>query len=278
MKNVFKRVCIMLCTFVLVAQLLPAAALAQERYGVERWASIKQLLAQGDYIEGEAIAVVRVGAQDALPGETDELAEVASDSVELAVKGAQNTESAVDDEAALRLQSSDTDEFSIVHVVDHSRTTEQILNDLLDDPNVITAEPNYVIAVAATQNDTAPSLTAGSSTDFAIGAAQTPEYGNGAGDLTNMQWYLSGDTTYRTPDSPTAGYSLNVPGWNGSDPNASGTVCVVDTGLDTSHPDLQQALFTFSAEQQVKYGCGPHGRNFAGDHPIHSRDSQGWFQ
>ena len=92
------------------------------------------------------------------------------------------------------------------------------------------------------------------------------------GDLTDMQWYLA-DTSdsYTTPLSPTGGYNLNVPGWmegrrdENAPANASGTICIMDTGIDTDHPDLQGVLYEFTAEQQAKYGCGQYGFNASGD-------------
>ena len=76
---------------------------------------------------------------------------------------------------------------------------------------------------------------------------------------------------YTTPLSPTAGYTMEVPGWQEgrTNPNASvnagGTICIMDTGVDTDHPDLQGVLYEFTPEQQAKYGCGKYGYNASGD-------------
>ena len=78
-------------------------------------------------------------------------------------------------------------------------------------------------------------------------------------------------TPYTTPLSPTGGYSLEVPGWqegrtnNDAPANAGGTICIMDTGIDTDHPDLQGVLYEFTPEQQAKYGCGKYGYNASGD-------------
>lgn len=45
--------------------------------------------------------------------------------------------------------------------------------------------------------------------------------------------------------------------------NASGTICIIDNGIDVNHPDMADVLYTFSPAQQQKYGCGPHGINMA---------------
>ena len=108
----------------------------------------------------------------------------------------------------------------------------------------------------------------------------------GPGDLSAMQWYLA-DTSdiYTTPLSPTGGYSLGVAGWregrrNEKAPeNAGGTICIMDTGIDTDHPDLQGVLYEFTEEQQEKYGCGRYGLNASGDsNPVNEQkavDSHG---
>ena len=108
----------------------------------------------------------------------------------------------------------------------------------------------------------------------------------GPGDLSAMQWYLA-DTSdiYTTPLSPTGGYSLGVAGWregrrNEKAPeNAGGTICIMDTGIDTDHPDLQGVLYEFTEEQQKKYGCGRYGLNASGDsNPVNEQkavDSHG---
>ena len=108
----------------------------------------------------------------------------------------------------------------------------------------------------------------------------------GPGDLSAMQWYLA-DTSeiYTTPLSPAGGYSLGIAGWregrrNENAPeNAGGTICIMDTGIDTDHPDLQGVLYEFTKEQQEKYGCGRYGLNASGDNnPVNEQkavDSHG---
>lgn len=66
-----------------------------------------------------------------------------------------------------------------------------------------------------------------------------------------MQWSLDESmSTFVTPYSPTSGYGMNAPGWleGHNDPsavNASGTVCIMDTGIDVTPPDLQGVLYNF---------------------------------
>ncbi len=133
-----------LLAFVLAASLaptVPARAVANE--GTLECAPIEDLLVAGNYAEGEAVAIVRANAQPHVAAQTEDLAEVEANSVELAVGNAERTDSMLDDAVALRAQDAGSDACTVQLVVDHSRTTEQILRDLYDDPNVIAAEPNY---------------------------------------------------------------------------------------------------------------------------------------
>ena len=266
--------------FVLASALVPIApvgAVADESAPMR--APIEELLSAGDYVEGEAIALVRVDGDLDTEADAETLAEVDADAVKLAAEGAEKTEGTADDEAALRVQSACSDTYTVQYVVDPSRTTEQILRDLYADPDVIAAEPNYTFEVAAdsaidaratgenaAMQQGGATVTVGGS-DYLAAAAGA----NNPGDLTEQQWDLSESTAnYTTPRSPVANYNANVPGWregrtNASAPsNASGTVCIMDTGLDVNHPDLKGVVFEFSKEQQEKYGCGPYGKNASG--------------
>ena len=305
---------------------------------------IESLLADRDYVEGEAIAIVQHGTRLRISSNTEELAEISSEAVEMTADDAGETEGTVDDEAALRMQSSTADLYDVQLVVDHTRTTEQILRDLYANPHVIAAEPNYTMSIAdvdagdtdatndgATDSpvadreaeapvadspagtivaaEAAPedaSIEADDPTDavaseeaaagtepdlLPLAASDTPEQdlvdspddaaplttqaATNPRDLTSLQWgnddSLSTDANANTPHSPTAGYSMNVPGWaegrnNENAPaNASGTICIMDTGFDANHPDLAGLVYEFSEEQQAQYGCGRYGYNASGD-------------
>ena len=266
--------------FAMVFALMPIAPLgAMAGEDAPARAPIEELLAAGDYVEGEAIALVRSdGALDAETN-TETLAEVDAEAVELAAEGAEKTESAADDEAALRIQSARSDAYTVQYVVDPERTTEQILRDLYADPDVIAAEPNYTFNAAATFANGPQATGKGAAaqqadTTIAMGDSDYLTAAAGVsnpGDLTEQQWDLSASTgSYTTPRAPTANYNINVPGWRegrtseSAAPNASGTVCIMDTGIDVNHPDLKNVVFEFTKAQQEKYGCGPHGKNASG--------------
>ena len=257
--------------------LAPRAAVAEQ--GSASDALIAQMLASGDYVEGEAVAIVRSHADLEATPQAQQLAEVGTDVVQAAAQTTGQAQTAAADEVALRVQSAQEDTLDVKLVVDRNRTTEQILRDLYADPDVISAEPNYITTkLEAFGGETdadqvAASLTPGTVQGENL-AAQTDANGNPE-DLTSLQWAmdssLSTDANANTPISPTAGYSMNVPGWRDgrtnadAAANASGTVCVMDTGIDANHPDLKNVLYQFTDEQQKKYNCGPYGYNASGD-------------
>lgn len=287
--------------------------------------------AQSAYAEGEALAIVREKEPPQVTGQAELLAEVGPKAVKAAMEewnssGAATAEVLVQRNRNLQIQEEDT--FAIWSVTDRDKSTEQLIQDLYEDPNVIAAEPNYLTYATdeeeeadkeesseeAGEAETAADSESSAdeepdSNDVNEGAAGTDEskhadtanHGSTSGeaatdtesaaveepdseetgkkaDLSPMQWYTGkedvtdkesssekGSATYTTPLSPTGGYSLEVPGWqegrtNKDAPaNASGTICIMDTGIDTDHPDLKDVLYEFTPEQQAKYGCGKYG-------------------
>ena len=136
---------VVLLSIALVLSFVPLAprVAAADEPQVER-AAIADLLAAGEYVEGEAIAIVRESAEPETSAASEDIATVDADSVELAVEGATDAGGAAD-VAAERVPQTSADSFTVKQVVDHNRTTEQILQELYADPNVIAAEPNYLI-------------------------------------------------------------------------------------------------------------------------------------
>ena len=294
MTHMMKCVVRTLLAIVLVLSSVPLVPKRAAAEDVSLDARIQSMLDGGGYVDGEAIVIVRSHAQVETSPVTEDLAK--------------RTENATGEEVALRAQSIQGDSFEVKLVVDHGRSTEQLLRDLYADPDVISAEPNYTASAEAfgdeelwpdegaagqgaaskpaaspltespLAEDSAPTAPA---TDGLLSAQSEPAaaglqtQATSPRDLTPLQWYadksLSTDDSANTPISPTAGYSLNVPGWlegrtNQNAPaNASGTVCIMDTGIDATHPDLSGLLYKFSPEEQQKYGCGEYGYNVSGD-------------
>ncbi|MCR5451792.1 MAG: S8 family serine peptidase, partial [Lachnospiraceae bacterium] len=187
----------------------------------------------------------------------DVLSEVDAEAVELAI-----SESEENTKADERIEVAEDDTYVIRHVVDHTKSTKEILTELYADPDVVEAEPNYVLKKPEPISDLTET-TSGVKADTKVGTVK-----KGADlddtDLTDYQWYANDATAsiYRTPNAKNGdARSLKIPGWNGSEDNASGTLCVMDTGIDITHPDLVDSLYTFTEEQQAKYHCGPNGIN-----------------
>ena len=230
---------------------------------------------QKSYVEGEALAIVKGDIQLKGPGKVERIAQVSSLALQDVLEEWDDSEVLTKES---RRQFEEDETFAIWSVSDRNQTTEEILRELRTDPDVIAAEPNY-IAYAANEEE------AEAEPEEAVEAAEAeteePEADNtestvSRGDLSPMQWSngspgSEAPAIYTTPLSPTAGYSLEVPGWqegrtNPNAPaNAGGTICIMDTGVDTDHPDLQGVLYEFTPEQQAKYGCGKYGYNASGD-------------
>ena len=256
--------------------------------------AIEEMLTDGNYTEGEAIAVVRGSAGPAISGDAELLLSLGAASVEGAIEAEKKNGLLSAELAGQRMKEGEGKDYSVWKVSDSGKTTKELLNELYADPDVISAEPNYM-AYAAEEEDTesadaaqegeigepagetaAEDTSQGTTTDSENASSEersaAREEAPLIGDLSEMQWYLA-DTSdlYTTPLSPTGGYSLGVPGWKegrrdvNAPANSSGTICIMDDGFDTEHPDLKDVLYEFTPEQQAKYGCGKYGYNASGD-------------
>lgn len=230
---------------------------------------------QKSYVEGEALTIVRGEVRLQGPGRTERIAQVSARAFQDVLEEWDDSE-VLTKEGGRQFEENET--FTIWSISDRNQTTEEILRELRTDPDVIVAEPNY-IAYAANEEE------AEAEPEEAVEAAEAeteePEADNTEptvtkGDLSPMQWSNGSPGSevpaiYTTPLSPTVGYTMEVPGWqegrtNPNAPaNAGGTICIMDTGVDTDHPDLQGVLYEFTPEQQAKYGCGKYGYNASGD-------------
>ncbi len=220
--------------------------------------AIEEMLSAGDHTDGEAIAVVRGSSGPAISGDAEMLLSLGSDSIRGAIDTEKKNGSPAADLAGRRMKEEGTP-FSVWKVSDSGKTTEELLEELYADPDVISAEPNYM-AYAAEEKGTEKTET------------KPPQEAAALADLSEMQWDLADTSSlYTTPLSPTGGYSLGVPGWKegrrnvNAPANSSGTICIMDGGIDTEHPDLKDVLYEFTPEQQAKYGCGKYGYNASGD-------------
>lgn len=249
--------------------------------------------AQSEYIKGKAIAIVSGEKGPGIGDRQELIAEISADAVKSTVMELKET-GAASDFALQRLQSAAAESYTIWKVSDQSCSTEQLLLELCENPHVIIAEPEYLAYAAREEEATEAAEDESKESDGSGATAEQSEAASqsgsnilatetaaenpaglekpGPGDLTAMQWDLA-DTSgiYTTPLSPNGGYSLGIAGWKEgrldekAPANAGGTICVMDTGIDTDHPDLRGVLYEFTKEQQAKYGCGRYGYNASGD-------------
>ena len=150
---VLRRFVAILSAVILACGLVPSSALASE--SAEEGSSVQ--LEPGTYVEHEALAyVVADGSSDGIAAfwqggsvldDAKTLMEVDAQTVKDAVDesdGAQSGESAAVSSRSLSTLS-ESDEGRLVLVRDESKTTEQLIEELMADGNVVFAEPNYTV-------------------------------------------------------------------------------------------------------------------------------------
>lgn len=82
-------------------------------------------------------------------------------------------------------------------------------------------------------------------------------------DLTKFQWSSSTDTSLLTGERGEE-VDANIPNWNTSEENAGGIVCVMDTGIDYTHPDLASNMADLSGVAAT-IGGGANGINLTNE-------------
>ncbi len=201
---------------------------------------VDDMLSAGDYVEGEVVAAFRardgqLTAHSTAPYEVTPLITVDSSAARAAANDGLTTQSA--------------ENLTLTSVASDSLTTEELLRMLADDPNVGFVEPNYTFSLEGANSD-----------DFA--ATQVANISD-VTDLTPMQWgNWATDQTMRT-EAFAANPSINVPGFGSTQSGANMdkpiVVALIDTAVDHTHPDLDEVMYHFSAEQQAALGCHEWG-------------------
>lgn len=266
---------------------------------------IQNLLAQGDYIEHEAIALVRsdIAASrsnamsllssaetlmDVSPEAVSEVARKAGAPAEMQIAAAGISPLSMEGGAA----GTSAPVAAIVHVRDESKSSQQLLEELLATEGVLAAEPNYLVETTDEENEgdakvadeddgsdagaadsrlqsslnsenesaaTAPLLDAPTD-NMLVPVANVPG-GGSVGDGTSFQWGNSNDG--RMAGAASAGEDINYDDWNqGAGIEADGPViAVLDTGIDGTNPDLANKLWSSSAYPELADfpGADEHG-------------------
>ena len=168
-----------LLSFALVVSLSSPAALAQPAFH-------EQMTEEApSYVDGEVIVTLKD-----------------SEDSELAVSGAYSTDIEVE-------QTWDFGEICISEVSSEKLSTEQLINDLSEEENVVAVEPNYYRRKLST-NDS----------------------------YRSYQWYLNGDGPFHPASSGIQ--EQKIPS---SAHSNSPIVAIVDTGIDYTHEDLQDHMW-----------------------------------
>lgn len=205
------------------------------------------MLSAGSYSEGEVVAgVLSSGSSvsaDALLAESKEVIDVvASDAESTPGPAVMN------------------DRIDIVYIQRADMTTEEILYRLARTPGVVFAEPNYLMDSEAASDEKPaeePNSEPASDEEHSYSVRLSD-----ITDLTAQQWssWDSSDFIIEGQD----GYSIHVPNFDTQTGNMDGdpvVVAVMDDPIDFTHPDLAQAAYTFTEEQQQILGCDVHGFN-----------------
>lgn len=218
---------------------------------------IAALLSESPYNEGEALVVVdnAVAAGNPSIGTRSidllDSAEPLMDASAASLAEATGIDVAEPEASPLSADGGGASAATIRLVKAPGMSTEDLLYALRDDPRVISAEPNYTYSLVDPAKTEAVDISAyvegATGTAAQPSSVVSPAAVSDAKDLTNFQWAYSGNTSVLKLAGLNASFDMDVPLWKAqrTDPtveNATGTVAVIDTGIDYLHPDLAPVM------------------------------------
>ncbi len=194
-----------------------------------------------DYVEGDIIVCVNTGNSH-VPGNGDEITNDRAAELSALLDSAQdlmdvteavkespeygNEEAGPGEDKILNDKSVQDEEYTLQFIHSDRYTTQQMIEMLKDDPDVLVAEPNYIYHLTDELID---------EEDIILSDEDISEISEKKSvDVTKYQYaYGSGDG------------GMDVPYWNNTDyTNADDTVvAVLDTGVDYEHEDLKDVMW-----------------------------------
>lgn len=260
--------------------------------------NIDELLDGANYVEGEVLAVVSAEAQAAvasvdgdddaqanlndLLADGEELFEASEASASLVLDGTEAAAAALSDLDDNDANAAGDDEpaVQVVLVRKEGASTKDLLEELAGDSRVICAEPNYTYQLEdddvsdagsnggsddgpADNGNSPASGTADSDTEAFTPATASQVAADSMPDLTKFQWSSSTDTSLLAGERG-EDVDANIPSWSTSEENAGGIVCVMDSGIDYTHPDLASSMADLS-DIATTIGGGQYGINLTNE-------------
>ncbi len=267
----------------LVVAFAPQAALAQgadeNDIAQQEAAQLDETLAAGDYVQGQAIVVVDTSVTDAVAAGARNL--IAGEDL---LDGAQDVMDATGSAFTAATGQRQTTDVQVKCVTSSTLSTKELISKLLDDPRVISAEPNVEVDASAledadgTQNDSDASATAAkdaakmTAKATPVKPASSSDATNITGtssmpDLTSYQWYASSSAGTMKQPGTSSNSSLDVPTWNEKSNASDAVVALIDSGVNYDHPDIQPNMMDmtqYNAGTKYEGVAGKYGYNPAG--------------
>ncbi|MCH3968616.1 MAG: S8 family serine peptidase [Atopobiaceae bacterium] len=227
---------------------------------------IADLLAEGDYTQGEVVATVygRYASVD------DWFASSSDASSESLLDTTASTYAVATDESVAA--SAEDETVTVILISNPDMTCEQMLDALWDDPRILMVEPNYVVqASTSATGDATTATSSASSTTLSLQGELATSSSTGLpfssasslADGTSCQWAMDNDGSTMYDGRSYVGFDINSPGWGATgEENAAGVVAVMDSGIDCANPDLEDVVL----DDMETYNSdgGPHGIDVSG--------------